>query len=207
MKTTSDLQIDLVYLWVDNKDELWLDKFKKYSEKTDSLDADATNVCRFYDNEELKFSLRSVEKNMPWINKIYIITDNQKPDWLQTGDKVEIVNHTDIIPNDKLPLFNSCAIETRIPFIKNLSEYFLYANDDTFVWDYVDKNFFFDDSGKAICRLDKKIKKNKKCNHLYGYTLKRAYEIVSQKYSVPIRTCYGFKRKNCKLDIPTLKRR
>lgn len=186
MEKLKDLQVDLVYLWVNDKDELWLDKLKKYGQNVNTLDKDATNFCRFYNSEELKYSLRSVEKYMSWINKIYIVTDNQRPEWLKTNEKIEIVDHKDIIPNDKLPLFNSCAIESRIPFIKNLSEYFLYANDDTFVWDYVDKDFFFDNLGRAICRLDKKIRKNKSCRHLYGYTIKRAYEIVSEKCDVPI---------------------
>lgn len=32
---------------------------------------------RFEDNEELRYSLRSVEKFMPWVRHIYIVTNGQ----------------------------------------------------------------------------------------------------------------------------------
>ncbi len=125
--------IDLVYTWVNNNDFNWQDKIKTYANIFDKNNNDSNNICRFYNNDELKYSLRSVETNADWINKIYIITDNQIPEWLNTNNpKIIIINHQDIISIDKLPLFNSCAIESRIPFIEELSEFFLYANDDTF---------------------------------------------------------------------------
>lgn len=69
----------------------------------------------------------------PWINKIFIVTDNQIPDWLDTNHpKIRIIDHKEIMPEECLPCFNSNAIETCIDNITELSEYFLYANDDMF---------------------------------------------------------------------------
>lgn len=176
------MDIDLVFLWVDSNDSNWLEKKNKYLDKPEEYNIDAIDKCRFYNNDELKYALRSVEQNAPWINKIFIITDNQIPEWLNiTHPKIRIVDHSEIIPLDKLPLFNSCAIETRIPFIKDLSEYFLYANDDTFFWQPVEKDFFFENN-KQICRINGFIKRHKKPRSLYGTTLLRTYNLIKDKY-------------------------
>lgn len=178
------MKVDLVYLWVDDSDPKWREKFGKSTGK--SLAKESADECRFKNNDELKFSLRSVEKYAPWINKIFIVTDNQVPDWLNTeNEKIRIVDHSEIIPNDKLPVFNSCVIENRIPFIEELSEYFLLANDDTFFWDTVDAQFFFQD-GKPIFRTGKKIR-NREYKHLYGHSVVQAYKMIKDKYgkSVP----------------------
>lgn len=118
--------IDLVYLWVDGDDEQIKKKreywHKKYEQK---IEPQSINKSRFIDNQELKYSLRSVEKYAPWINNIFIITDNQKPEWLDTShEKIHIIDHSEIMPAGALPTFNSSAIETCIHNIKNLSEYF-----------------------------------------------------------------------------------
>lgn len=181
----SDAKIDLVYLWVDSSDPKWQEKKRLYENNAKDCNKDAVSDCRFIDNEELKYSLRSVEKNIPWVNKIYIVTDNQVPAWLDTNNpKIEIVNHTDIIPNDKLPLYNSCAIETRIPFIKDLSELFIYANDDMLFWQPIEPEFFFEDN-KPVYIAGKRIL-NKKYKHLYGYTINRAYKLIKTRYGVDI---------------------
>ncbi len=179
------MKIDLVYLWVDSSDEEWK-KRKSASIDADSDYAkDAINDCRFISNDELKYSLRSVEQNIPWIENIYIITDKQIPNWLDLSNKkLRIVDHSEIIPQEKLPLFNSCAIETRIPFIKELSENFLYANDDMFIWNPVDETFFFEND-KAVCRFGKKIQ-NRAYKHIYGYTINRAYKLMKSRFGVDI---------------------
>lgn len=183
-------KVDLVYLWVDDNDKEWLKKKNAYLKKTENLDDDASSDCRFHNNDELKYSLRSVEKYANWINKIFIITDNQIPDWLDTTNpRIRIVDHSEIIPKDKLPLFNSCAIETRIPFIEDLSEYFLYANDDTFFWNEVNKNFFFSKE-KIICRIDKFLKKKRKYRSLYGSSLLTTYKNFIKKRESTIYAFY-----------------
>ena len=179
------MEIDLVYLWVDSSDEEWKKKKNASIDANSEYAKDAINDCRFISNDELKYSLRSIEQNIPWINNIYIITDNQTPNWLDLNNsRVKIVNHSEIIPQEKLPLFNSCAIETRIPFISGLSENFLYANDDMFIWNPVDANFFFENN-KAICRVGKKIQ-NRAYKHIYGYTINSAYKLMKSRFRIDI---------------------
>ena len=59
----------MVYLWCDGSDKRFrADKRKYMKQETKSLDVEATGELRFFDNEELKYSLRSLEKNASWIN-------------------------------------------------------------------------------------------------------------------------------------------
>lgn len=177
------MNIDLVYLWVNNNDSEWVKKRGKYD--VSGTNKDAISICRFYNNDELKYSLRSVSQNLSWINNIYIITDNQVPDWLNTNNnRINIVNHSDIIPSNYLPLFNSCAIESRIPYIENLSEFFIYANDDMFFWKPTLPDFFFNEE-KPIYIAGKRIV-NKEYKHLYGYTVVRMYKLVKTRYGIDI---------------------
>ena len=77
--------VDFVYLWCDDKDSVWHDKMLRYAEQYfNSDDLKMFLTGRYTDHDELKISLRSVEKYLPWINKIFIVTDNQVPDW-QSG--------------------------------------------------------------------------------------------------------------------------
>ena len=127
------MDVDLVYLWVDGSDPEW--RAKRNASIGASEEKSAVNCeGRFADNDELKYSLRSVDKYAPWIHRVFIVTDNQVPAWLDTSNpKVRIVDHKDILPDACLPCFNSVLLEHFIYKIPGLSEYFLYANDDTFI--------------------------------------------------------------------------
>ncbi len=152
------MKIDLVYLWVDSGDVDWLHKKDKYLDNNFkiALDTQSVSECRYIDNNELRYSLRSVEMFAPWINNIYIVTDSQIPNWLNIENpKIHIIDHKDIIDEKYLPLFNSCAIELGIQNIEGLSEHFIYANDDMFFANKISPSFFFDTAGKPIYRLDK----------------------------------------------------
>jgi hypothetical protein len=137
--------IDIVYLWCDGSDKRFrTDKEKYMAQETRSLDVEATGEMRFFDNEELKYSLRSLEKNASWINHVYIITDRQCPKWLNCEyEKVTVIDHSQILPQENIPTFASLAIEYRIHLIPGLSEKFLYGNDDMFFGQSVTPGFFF----------------------------------------------------------------
>lgn len=147
-------KIDLVYLWVNGSDPKWLEK-KLFWQKQLGLEEseNATADCRFHNNDELKYSIRSIEKFAPWINKIFIVTDEQIPDWLDTSNpKIEVVFHKDFIEEEYLPCFNSIALEFHLHKIPSLSEYFLLANDDMFLGRMAKKTDFYTKSGKIIER-------------------------------------------------------
>lgn len=188
--------VDIVYLWCDSSDNVWREKknneLKKYGK---NLDNDSVGECRFIDNDELKYSLRSLEKFAPWINNIFIVTDNQIPSWLDTTNpKIHIVDHSQIMPPEALPTFNASAIEVALHKIPNLSEHFLFANDDMFFGNFVEKKFFYNENdGRPIFRFSKRKIINKLYRHLYGYMIFRAYNLVKEKFG---KSCPHFPHHN-----------
>jgi UDP-N-acetylglucosamine-lysosomal-enzyme len=100
----------------------------------DKLEAvsDIYSANRFQDNEELRYSLRSVEKFAPWVRHIYLVTNGQIPYWLDLDNpRLTIITHQEIFQNKShLPTFSSPAIESHIHRIPGLSKKFIYMNDD-----------------------------------------------------------------------------
>lgn len=177
-------KIDLVYLWCDGSDESWLAKKNKYAAAEGMIHSAGNEKCRFVNNDELKYSLRSVARFAPWVNNIFIVTDHQVPQWLDTSHpQIHMVSHEDIMPADALPTFNSTAIECCLHSISGLSEYFIFANDDMLFGAPTEPSFFFTKEGKPVIRL-------KKCNFKkysqYNRKLLNAIELIREKYGYNI---------------------
>ena len=157
----TEFPVDVVYTWVDDSDDNWLEKKKRTLEKYADHQAseEVSGASRFRNNGELKYSVRSVMKFAPWIRKVFIVTDDQVPDWLDTSNRrVEIVDHKDIFDNkDDLPSFNSQAIEMRLHHITGLSERFLYFNDDIFLGRPTSVSDFFHESGMGKLFTGRKL--------------------------------------------------
>ena len=133
MLPTSDDPIDAVYLWVDGSDPEHLESLKRFS--SGDLKGDTTGGCRFRDNGELKYSLRSLERHAPWVRHVYIIHAGKPPAWIDSAHPdLRLIRHEDIFPDTSvLPTFNSYAIELNLHRIAGLSRRFLYLNDDFFL--------------------------------------------------------------------------
>lgn len=140
-----DRAIDVVFTWVNNLDPAWQDKYEKFEQAYDrvQIGLHATDKARFEDHNELFYSVTAVKKYLPWVRNIYIITDNQLPSWLNKVKGVTVVDHTEIIDSQYLPTFNSHVIEAFLYRIPNLSEDFIYFNDDVFVAKELPKEHFF----------------------------------------------------------------
>lgn len=181
------MDIDLVYLWVDGSDPVWRAKKAAFEQGGASVALEAVEEARFVDNDELKYSLRSIEMYAPWIRHIYIVTDNQVPSWLDlTNSRISIVDHTDIMPASALPTFSSPAIEWCVDKIPGLSEHFLLANDDTFVACEVSPDFFFNSKGQPIVRL-KKWTSSKRRVSLYLKTVAKAQNLIQRDFGAYIK--------------------
>lgn len=174
-------KIDLVYLWVDGNDPAWqLQKQKALVESGREFAPQAVAKGRFVDNEELKYSLRSVAENAPWINRIFIITAGQKPAWLNDAHpKIRIVDHTEILKADYLPTFNSTAIEMSVALVEGLSEKFIFSNDDMFILKPITPSFFYNHEGLPIARFARHISTKQS---LYLDKVRNAQRLVREKY-------------------------
>ncbi|MEZ8310457.1 stealth conserved region 3 domain-containing protein [Vibrio splendidus] len=141
--------IDIVYTWVNSNDQNWKKKKDRFTGTCHHLPEESDVASRFRENDELRYSLRSVLLNASWVRKIYIVTDDQKPDWFhEFDDRVQLVSHREIfVDQDDLPCFNSHAIESNLHRIPGLSEHFLYFNDDVFLRSPVKPSDFFTPDG------------------------------------------------------------
>ncbi len=136
------MKIDFVITWVDGNDENWQNDKNKYMNQS-NINNDSSNV-RYRDWDILKYWFRGVEKFAPWVNKIHFVTYGHIPEWLNIcNPKINIVKHTEFIPEKYLPTFNSHTIENNLHKIKGLSENFVYFNDDMFILKDVREEDFF----------------------------------------------------------------
>lgn len=136
--------IDFVVTWVDGSDKNWLSKKNKYySSKISKMNSDKA----YRDWKTFKYWFRGVATYAPWVHKIYLVTDNQIPDWLNIDNpQIEVIDHKDYLPHDALPVFNTNAITVNMHKIPNLSEKFVYFNDDMYLINPVrPKDFFLND--------------------------------------------------------------
>ncbi len=140
------MDIDVVIPWVDPTDKEWQASKNKFLEDLNNDKVD-NSENRFRDWDNFKYVFRGIDKFMPWVHKIYLITCGQVPDWMnkEADDRLVIVNHSDYIPKEYLPTFSSHPIELNLHRIKELSEHFIYLNDDYFVINETSPEDFFVD--------------------------------------------------------------
>lgn len=146
--------IDIVYTWVNSDDEefnkIRLAHQKQFDASVSESKSESTDIARFESRDELKYSIRSVLTYAPWVNHIYIVTNGQVPKWLDDSyDKVTVITHSQIIEPEFLPTFNSHVIESALHKIPNLSEHFIYFNDDVMLTRPLPASYFFTSSGIA----------------------------------------------------------
>ena len=149
-----DQPVDIVYSWVNGSDPELLAIKNSYlgQERIKRKDACGVDGCtdnRFNDNQELRYSLRSIWKYAPFVHHIYIVTMNQRPEWLADHPMITVIDHREIFKNlNNLPTFNSHAIESNLHRIPGLKEHFIYFNDDVFLGSPVTPAHFFTPTGK-----------------------------------------------------------
>eukprot|EP01062_Namystynia_karyoxenos_P059032 TRINITY_DN50464_c0_g1_i1.p1 TRINITY_DN50464_c0_g1~~TRINITY_DN50464_c0_g1_i1.p1 ORF type:complete len:1186 (+),score=394.65 TRINITY_DN50464_c0_g1_i1:139-3696(+) len=154
--------IDVVYTWVNGSDPWLKENLVKYKALAEAEEAaladppvdpgnetsppaaapqdatpaptkeDKAGASRFQDNQELRYSLRSLQRFAGWVRNIYIVTNGQLPSWLNLEHpRLFIVPHHDIYVNKShLPVFASPTIECHLHRIPGLSRKFIYLNDD-----------------------------------------------------------------------------
>ena len=148
--------VDVVITWVNNNDENWIQKLNFYKDhKKNNLNRFSIDNARFENHGELYYVIKSIESYIPWVNSIFLVTDNQTPEF-PLSDKVTIIDHKQIINNKYLPTFNSHVIEAHLHNIPGLSENFIYFNDDVFVARNLPKTHFLSGNNLSSLFLNEK---------------------------------------------------
>lgn len=132
-------KIDFVVTWLDSNDPKWKEDYAKYRKIKVKEDK-----ARFRNWDLFKYWFRSIEKYAPWVNKVFIVTNGKFPDWINPNHpKLVLVKHSDYMPNEILPVFNSRPIELYMHKIPGLSEHFVYFNDDCYLNSSITPNYYF----------------------------------------------------------------
>ncbi|HAM42807.1 MAG TPA: glycosyltransferase, partial [Elusimicrobia bacterium] len=102
---TADFPVDLILPWVDGNDPTFVRERNRYA-------VTPVPAARFVQAGELHYALRSVEKFMPWVTRVVLVTNGQFPPWLNLKyPHLKFLTHAEFMPASALPTFNSCAIE------------------------------------------------------------------------------------------------
>lgn len=145
--TDVGFDIDIVFSWVDGTDPEFRARRAGMMAQVVVGEGDEADA-RIRQIDELRYALRSVYKNAPWIRRVFIATDSRVPDWLAADPRVTIVRAIDHFADASgLPVFNSHAVESQLQHIEGLSEHFLYSNDDMFFARPVRPSMFFTPAG------------------------------------------------------------
>ena len=139
--TGEDNCIDFIVTWVDDTDTEWQAQRNKYA----GTNPEDLAEYRFRDWGTLKYLFRWIEKFTPWVNNVFFVTCGHYPNRLNLKHpKLKFIKHEDYIPKDNLPTFNANTIELNFHRIKELSEHFVYFNDDMFIINYMKRSDFFE---------------------------------------------------------------
>ncbi len=155
-RSTNRAPIDIIITWFDGRDIEHLKIRSEYSAKHNNtseappLAAEVNAARRLSYANELDIALRSIDRYAPWVRKVFIITNGQIPKDLDAlpedlQAKINIVDHKVIFAghHDYLPTFNAIAIETVMWRIPDLSEQFIFFNDDMFLTAPCEPELFF----------------------------------------------------------------
>lgn len=134
------MDIDFILTYLNPNDIKWQKEKNQYAPGA----ASDVNPNRYREWDNLQYFFRGVEKFAPWVRKVHIVTCGHLPSWLNTKHpKLNVVHHSDYIPKEWLPTFSSRCIDMNFHRIPELSEHFVYFNDDMFITKPVEPEVFF----------------------------------------------------------------
>ncbi len=152
-KETENYEIDFVLSWMNPYDDNWRrEKAKYWAIEIRDPNYDVNQVARFRDWDNLQYWFRGVEKFAPWVGKVYFVTWDTVPEWLNLDHpKLQIVRDREIIPGGAAPAFSPNPMETNLHRIPGISERFVFFNDDMFLLNDVFPSHFY--KGGLPCEM------------------------------------------------------
>lgn len=151
--------VDAVVTWVDGEDPVHAAKLAAFLPPGAPRPRVAAPT-RYRSVGEVAFCVASLLTHAPWLRRVHIITDAQRPAFLDDPRwpadlraRVSVVDHRTVFAGfeDLLPTFNSRAIETMMWRIPGLADRFVYLNDDFLLIRPAAIEDFFD-AGRPVLR-------------------------------------------------------
>ncbi len=177
--------IDIIYTWVDDSFPGYLDLLNRFAD-----DARDLNPNRTRDNlDVIRYSMRSVWRNLPNIRRIYLLTCRpQVPPWLDTNHpSIRVVHHDEVMAAEILPTFNSFCIVSHLHLLPDLTQRFLYFEDDILAMSPDLMTAMFAPDGRPIAHFQRawvlpRSKLNPKSSSPWNLALANADAALSSRY-------------------------
>lgn len=135
--------IDIIIPWVDGNDPVWQREREQVQNKY-HINVNANSNVRYESWDNLQYIFRGIEKFMSWVDKVFLVTCGHLPEFIDVNNtKLRIIKHSDYIPQEYLPTFNSNVIELNYHRIKELSDRFILFNDDCYPLKPIPKEYYF----------------------------------------------------------------
>ena len=155
IKLYEEGQIKYEYLEIIEKEPI--DVFIKYIDLTDKM-LNREGIMQIYkdkDNEELRYCIRSILDNIPWVRKIFIVMPNKKVKYFKSQDEIKekiiYVNDKDFLGYDSANIF---AFTFNLYKMEKfgISKNFIYMEDDFFIGKPLKKTdfFYYDEKEKKV---------------------------------------------------------
>ena len=192
--------LDIVVLYLDSRDTKWQEQFnywKNYEIEhhiQEKSNAQAFGVERTREwSESFRYWYRGIERACPWVRYIHLIcfSEDQVPEWLDTTNpKIKVHYHREFIPEEYLPTFNPIFIYSWLDNIKNLSNYFIIADDDYFFLNYIPKTEFFNKENVfGECTVSKSLRF--KGWGQWGKILNNSLDYANNVLGIAKKVCYN----------------
>ena len=154
------------------------------------------------ENGEIRYSVRSILQNMPWVRKVFIVTPNDKVKYFKdpefTSDKIAYINDYDVLGFKSI---SSITYEFNFWRLKDMgvSENFIYMNDDWFIGKPMKKSdFFYELNGRVVPYVNSgRVEKDQKSNieSVYRERIKHKTKDLKQTgtdYEIQVYATYLF---------------
>jgi len=129
-------------------------KYIDLSDKTLKRDG-IKQIQKDEDNEEMRYSIRSILKYIPWVRKIFIVMPNEKVRYFKPYDEIKekilYVKDKDLLGHESANIYAFTFNLFRLEKF-GLSENFIYFDDDFFVGKELKKSnfFYYDENEKRV---------------------------------------------------------
>ena len=169
----TDSPIDVVYFWCDGSDPAFARRRAAAAVMFGIGERLSNDDSGYLQAGELRYSVASVRRHMPWVRDVVVVTDGQDPGI----PGVRLVNHSDVFAPDQLPCFNPYVLEAGVLNVPGLADRFILANDDTFVRKPVPPGFFFGEGTVSRFRI---AKPDPAC--IYQSAIDRSYDLFNARF-------------------------
>lgn len=183
-------RIDAVVTWVDGADPEFRALLHEFVGAPEDLTGPNDFATRYVSGHEIVLCIESIFRFAPMIDRVFVVTNGQDPRrkyprLAAYGDRLQLVDHRVIYQGmeDALPVLNTRGIESMLWRIPDLSEYFLYFNDDMMLFSGLEwPDLFVGDLPRIYYRNRRRLKQRSRQDFPRYHVLRNSQRLLRRNY-------------------------